>query len=291
MRQRLRREGWDVVQSFGSYEAAVASAATGRHPETARVFTVTGIPKQANVEGLLWRRRALRRALRDSDSVVVLSQAARDALPWLEVEKKVIYPGVDLRVFQPSLERAPQPTLLCTAAAEDPRKRVPLVIEAFRELRARIPGARLVLSRRTGTGPVTGTGEPGVEQRDLDSHQALVDAYSEAWATILVSRDEAFGLVAVESLACGTPVVASSDAGIAEAVGEPGRHARLFDGDGASDLAREFEAALDLATEDGVREACRSRADRFSIDRFVGEYVALYDEARRRTATGGESVA
>ena len=111
-----------------------------------------------------------------------------------------------------------------------------------------------------------------------------MDAYSESWATVLVSHAEAFGLVAVESLACGTPVVASSDAGVAEAVGEPGRHARLFDGDSAPDLAREFDAALALATDDGVRQACRLRAERFSIERFVEEYSALYRETLGRRA-------
>lgn len=284
MRRRLRRERWDVVHSFGSYEAALASHATARSPATARIFTVTGIPRQANVEGLLWRRRALRRGLRDSDALVVLSQAARDALPWLEPDKRIIYPGVDLRAFRQSRDRASRPTLLCTAAAEDPRKRVPLVVEAFRQLRGRLPDARLVLSRRSGQHTVAGHGEPGVEHRDLDSHHALVDAYSEAWATVLISREEAFGLVAVESLACGTPVVASSDAGIAEAVGDPGAHARLFDGDRASDLAQELSGALDLAAEAGVREACRRRAERFSLDRFVEEYSALYEEMLARRA-------
>ena len=169
VRRRLRRERWDVVHSFGSYEAAVASLATRRDEETARIFTVTGIPRPEIVDGLLWRRRALRRALRDSDSVVVLSQAARDALPWLDADKRIIYPGVDLAAFRQSRERASEPMLLCTAAADDPRKRVSLVIEAFRELRSRRPSARLVLSRRAGDSSAAGRGEPGIEHRELDS--------------------------------------------------------------------------------------------------------------------------
>jgi glycosyltransferase involved in cell wall biosynthesis len=278
MWRRIRQEPWDVIHSFGSYEAAVASF-VARRKRPARILTVTGIPREDVQAGLLWRRRALRRAVEKSDAVVLLSNAAREALTWLGGEQRVINPGVDLEAFKQTRERAEIPTLLCTAAADDPRKRLGLVLEAFRELRGQLPEARLVLSRRGSDRSALGRGEPGVELRDLDSHTALVNAYSEAWATVLVSRAEAFGLVAVESLACGTPVVGSSDAGVAEVLGEAGGHARLFTGDNPSGLAAELAAAIDLAADDGVRGTCRRRAERFSLERSVDEYASLYREA------------
>jgi glycosyltransferase involved in cell wall biosynthesis len=269
----LRRAQAGLTHSFGLYEGALASLTNGRDVPT--VFTVTGIPQRAVVEGRLWRRRALRRVLETSDAITVLSEAALAATDWLGGERRVLAPGVDLAAFRRTTERAPHPTLLCTAALDDPRKRVPLVIEAFREVRRRRPDARLILSRR---GAAHGAASGGLEYRDLDTHDALVEAYSEAWATVLASQAEAFGLVAVESLACGTPVVASADAGIAEAVGGEGPHSRLFTGDDPARLAGALLAGLELAEDEGAEPACRRQAERFSLERFLDEHLRLYAE-------------
>src|SRR5687768_14064265 len=65
--RRLRRRPWDVIHSFGSYEASLASLPPLRGQPTARILTVTGIPREDVQAGLFWRRRALRRAVADSD--------------------------------------------------------------------------------------------------------------------------------------------------------------------------------------------------------------------------------
>jgi glycosyltransferase involved in cell wall biosynthesis len=277
MWRELRGESYPVIHAFGAYEAAVADLASRKH-RSASVLTVTGIPQRAVIQGRLWRRRALRRAVAASDAVVVFSEAARDALGWLGGDQRVIYPGVDLAAFGRSRERATSPTILCTAAIDDPRKRVDLVIEAFREVRRRRPDARLILSRR-GARPDDGHHrEPGIEHRDVHAHDELVSAYSEAWVTVLASRAEAFGLVAVESLACGTPVVVSDDAGTVEAVGGPGLHARMFSGDRPADLARALLEALERAKDSAVERACRTQAGNFSLERFLDEHERLYAE-------------
>jgi phosphatidyl-myo-inositol alpha-mannosyltransferase len=278
--RELRREPYQVIHAFGAYEAAVADLATRRR-DAVRVLTVTGIPQRPVIEGRLWRRRALRRAVSSSDAVIVISEAARSALGWLGGEQRVIHPGVDLDAFRRSRERAASPTLLCSAAIDDPRKRVDLVIEAFRAVRARRPDARLVLSRR-GANPIEAHDEPGVEYRDLDSHDALISAYSEAWATVLVSRAEAFGLVAVESLACGTPVVASADAGIVEAVGAAGVHARLFSGDSPAVLAEALLDSLEQVDDPAIERACRDKAANFSLTRCLDEHQRMYAELLAR---------
>jgi len=279
--RQLRRESRPVVHAFGSYEAAVADLALGQDA-AASVLTVTGIPQRAVTQGRLWRRQALRRAVAASDVIVAFSEAARSALGWLGGDQRVIYPGVDLKLFRRTRERAPGPTILCTAAIDDPRKRVDLVIDAFREVRRRRPDARLVLSKR-GARPDDGhSREPGIEHRDVHAHDRLVDAYSEAWVTVLASRAEAFGLVAVESLACGTPVVVTDDAGTVEAVGRPGIHARLFSGDRVSDLAQALLEGLERAEDPEAEPACRAQAELFSVERFLGEHERLYAELLAR---------
>jgi glycosyltransferase involved in cell wall biosynthesis len=98
---------------------------------------------------------------------------------------------------------------------------------------------------------------------------------------VLPSRDEAFGLVLTESLACGTPVVGSNDGGIPEIVDRP-EIGRLFDGEDPAVLARALLEVLELAGDPATAGACRARAEDFSTDRCTDAYVALYRELLER---------
>ena len=110
------------------------------------------------------------------------------------------------------------------------------------------------------------------------------NAYAEAWATVLPAPDEAFGLVLLESLAAGTPVVAARAGGPAELVDDP-RLGRLFEPDDEAGLIEALAASLEMSRSDGVAEACRRRAAKFSWDKLVVRYERLYEEV-----VGGGSV-
>ena len=90
---------------------------------------------------------------------------------------------------------------------------------------------------------------------------------------------EPFGLVMVEALACGTPVIARRCGSVPEVI-RPGRTG--FIADTLSDMARAVRA-LDRID----RAACRREAEhRFSVERMGDGYEALYRQlgARARTA-------
>jgi glycosyltransferase involved in cell wall biosynthesis len=227
-----------------------------------------GIPHRQGLANRRLRLDLMLRALRAADAVVALSEAAaRGFERWLGVEARVIHPGVDLATFAPGGERAAAPTIVCAASASEPRKRVGLLVEAFALVRRERPDARLVLSA-----PAAFDAPPGVEWRNLDSREALADAYREAHVAALPSWGEAFGLVLVEALACGTPVVGSDRDAIPEVVGDAGR---LFSGDEPADLARALLEALELPPDPA---AYRARAERFSTDRTTEAYLSLYRE-------------
>ena len=64
----------------------------------------------------------------------------------------------------------------------------------------------------------------------------VASVYREAWVSVLPSVGEALGLVLVEALACGTPVVGSRLDGIPEVI-DRNEIGRLFDGDDPAALA------------------------------------------------------
>ncbi|MDX6641005.1 MAG: hypothetical protein QOF12_2016, partial [Solirubrobacteraceae bacterium] len=214
-------------------------------------------------------------AVQGAAAVVALSDFARDAFArWLGVEARVIAPGVDLGVFAPDpAARAEEPTIVCAADPREPRKRVGLLLEAFALVRREHPRARLVLSA-PGLG---GSPADGVEVRDLDDAMALAGAYREAWVAALPSWGEAFGLVLIEALACGTPVVGSDREAIPEVIDRP-EIGRLFAGDEPAALAGALLEALELAWDPGTAGACRARAEGFSWQRTTERYLALYRE-------------
>jgi glycosyltransferase involved in cell wall biosynthesis len=290
----LRRRGWleylthvpftardlatgsdDVVQPFHAADAQAAAWLTRRRG-TPSVFSYMGIPTR---EGLVDRRGRLAltlRAARECTVTTVLSQAAADHFTrWLDVETRVIPPGVNLAAFSPGGDRHERPTIFCGADLTEPRKRVDLLLEAFREVRRRLPAARLVLSRPASAGALP-AGD-GVELADVDDRSALAAAYRDAWVAALPSLGEAFGLVLVEAMACGTPVVGTDDGAIPEIVDrlEVGR---LFRHDDTASLAEALLEALELAEDPGTRDACRARAQDFSIERCGQAYEALYRE-------------
>ena len=277
----LRSGTYDVAHAVHPPDA-LAAARWRRRTGRPALLSYMGVPDH---QGLCERRRRLDlvlRAIDDCDAVVALSDYAAAAFrDWLGYDAPVIAPGVDLQAFRPSPTRHEQPTIICSAAPEVPRKHVALLVEAFQILREELPEARLVLSRPTD--PATAgrvrrdLAKANVEWADLDDRGTLARAYGEAWVAALPARDEAFGLVLVEALACGTPVVGYDHAGIPEVIDRPGI-GELFDSLEPGALAIALQSALKLSQDPGTAERCRARAEELSTDRCTERYLALYDE-------------
>jgi glycosyltransferase involved in cell wall biosynthesis len=284
----LRRERYDVVQAFHPADswAAVRVRERGGPPVIA---TLHGVPTR---QYLIARRRRLDMALRvaaGADECTVLSAAAADPYErYLFRTPRVLPPGIDLTAFPfraaPPAER---PTLLCTASLGDPRKRGPLLMAAFGRLRERVPQARLLVVR--GRDPVLSRAEPqlppGAEYVELDhrSHR-LAEWYGSASASVLPSVDEAFGLVLIESLASGTPVVAARSGAAPEIVTDE-RVGVLFEPDDEADLARAMERALGLGSNGATAELSREHASAWDWERLVGDYEALYESVNDSAST------
>jgi glycosyltransferase involved in cell wall biosynthesis len=114
------------------------------------------------------------------------------------------------------------------------------------------------------------------------------DLFAESYASLMPgSWPEPFGLVLIESLACGTPVIARRIGALPEILrdGIDG-----FFGDDVAAMAFKVDRVGDLDRE-AIRE---SVLDRFSVERMTDRYEAVYlgqlDAARKKIAVGPGSV-
>ncbi|HZT08984.1 MAG TPA: glycosyltransferase [Chloroflexota bacterium] len=115
-------------------------------------------------------------------------------------------------------------------------------------------------------------------------HEALPAYYQAADVTVMPSTYESFGLVAVESMACGTPVVAARVGGLQETVqdGETGFLIPLRD---PAHYAQRIEQILtqpELRSRLSLR--ARARARQFSWEHVAKQLVDLYHSLRREPA-------
>jgi glycosyltransferase involved in cell wall biosynthesis len=113
-------------------------------------------------------------------------------------------------------------------------------------------------------------------------HGTKVELLQDARATLFpIEWEEPFGLVMIESMACGTPVIATRHGAVPEVI-EHGRSGLIVD------HYREMPAALELADELDPLECRRYVEERFAPERMVGDYLGAYRAAveRASVATG-----
>ncbi len=268
---------FDVAHAFFAVDAwaALGARRLGGPPVA---FSFHGIPVRRYLVGRRYRTELLARVAAESAATTVLSAAAaRRFRRYLLVEPEVLPGGVLAERFgaEPAPRRE-EPTLICAASLADPYKRGELLLSAFSRLRERLPAARLVLvrSRDPFFGEPSSALPEGVEVIEADETDALARAYASAWASVLPSVDDAFGLVLLESLAAGTPVVASRSGGPAEIVDDESV-GRLFEPDDRDDLVRAMGEALELGSG-GPCEACTRRAAEFDWATVADRYEELY---------------
>jgi len=169
----------------------------------------------------------------------------------------VLYPPVDTEFFTPGGD-PPQPYFLVVSALV-PYKRIDVAIRAAtsRNLPLKIVGGGPDLSRlRRDAGP-------SVEFLGQLGDEALRDAYRGACAVVLPGEED-FGIVPVEAMACGCPVIALARGGACETVvhAETG----LLVDDPRPEGFADAMAQVRPGTFDRTR--LRAQAERFGTARF-----------------------
>lgn len=275
----LRRDSFDLAHACFLSDAWAAARAE-RLGGPPFVYSIHGIATRSFIVARRRRLEMLERVLSRARWTSALSRAAAEPLRrYLGTDARVLPGGVDLETFRPSAPRAEQPTLVCTANLGDPRKGAELLFAAFAEARRELPTARLRLV--VGADPVMGSAAipalpEGAEWVIAEGAEALAREYSAAWASVLPARDEGFGLVVIESLACETPAIVARSGALPELVTDPA-HGWITEPGSTAELSAAIVAALQAPP--GPGDDRRAQASRFGWGRVAVEYEAAYDDA------------
>ena len=218
---------------------------------------------------------ANRRTAADYDTVVCTTGFAREEFDRIGATNTVTIPlGVDLETFHPSRRSAlvrqrwaaPTQILLVHCGRLSVEKRADRSIDAVAELRGVGIEARLVV---VGDGPLRARLQRQAARLPIDFTGFISDRHTVA--ALLASADvalapgphETFGLAALESLACGTPVVVSRTSALGEII--TADSGALADNDPAA--IAEAVTAVVSRPEEHRRSCARRRAEMFTWQR------------------------
>ncbi len=231
-----------------------------------------------------------------SDGITAVSQAiSRQTKEMFGISNhiEVIPNFVNVEQFKPEIRHCSRRTfaaederILLHASNFRPVKRIPDVIEVFRQVRLQMK-AKLIL---VGDGPEMSLAEHMIAQHGL-TDDVLLLGNQDSIATILPvadlfmlpSQTESFGLAALEAMACGVPVLASDTGGLPELV------TNELDGYllPVGDVAGMVEKAISILKNDQRLKDMKKAARQTAVERFSEELlVPQYEEYYLRVIAG-----
>ena len=162
--------------------------------------------------------------------------------------------------------------------SRDPRKGFDLLLNALGHLHSELKDLHLVVFGQHPPRQPPDLGFPVHYTGHLHDDLSLRALYSAADALAIPSRQDNLPNTGLESLACGTPVVAFDIGGLPDIVEHQrsGYLAKAFD---TQDLANGISWVLQNADSAKVRHQCRARAvARFSNEVVADQYRSVYEQ-------------
>ncbi len=292
---RLRRSTYDLVVGFDIDGCGFAVV-----PNKPYVCSIKGVIAEelqherghvwllfqllARIEG--WNARRARRVLTDS----AYARAAVHQHYRVPLDRIGLVPeGIDLARWQDTVAELPakphsNPTILCVARQYH-RKHVDDLLSAAALLRRHLPAVkvRIVGDGREHHALVHQAGELGLADcvtflQNL-SFQELVLEYVQADLFCLPSRQEGFGIVFLEAMACSKPIVSTNAAAIPELVAHGQTGILVSPGDVVALAGALFVLLTDADRRVAYGNAGRERVADYtwqrSADRFLSEITPL----------------
>jgi glycosyltransferase involved in cell wall biosynthesis len=250
---------FELLHAHTAHPDGFAALAVARQYEKPLVIT-----EHTNPFSLLLREPTLRHktltALAAAERVWCVSDSlTREVRGHLPLDRQAhvgtLYNGVDLALFEapPSWQPDPAAPRLLYVGFLLEYKNLPVLLEAFARLRQTLPRAQLTIA---GDGPLRAAIEARIAALGLTGTVELLGQRSRPEVArllrdacdllVLPSKSETFGVVLIEALAAGKPVVASRCGGPESIVTEPflGALCQVNDVESLADTLRRTAARL-----------------------------------------------
>lgn len=286
---KLARAGFefDVIDAHYFYPDGVAAALLAKILKKPYIITARGSDINL-IPRYMAPRAMIRKAAAGAAHIVTVSEALKLAIEDLGIASgkiSALRNGVNLDLFQPGDKQTAceqlqvhSPMILSVGNLVD-LKGHHLVIESMKDL----PGIHLSI---IGEGPMKSALAEQIHQLGLTDRVRLVGAipqpelrtwYSAADALVLASEREGMPNVLLESLACGTPVIATKAGGTPEVVS--GEAAGLLVDRDPQSIANGVLRLLDTLRAPSL---VRNHAERFSWKPVISKLRAIMEEIATR---------
>lgn len=286
--------GLPVVQMFHTLGRMKDRIADEERPDDAAWIPLAERNVRVAVESDIMQR---------ADRLIAATPAERIQMLWLyRADRRrieIVPPGVDIEHFYPKDHQIARQMvgvpnnrqLMLFVGRIEPLKGIDTILEALALLLQDHPDDLQKMSLHVVGGDVR---EPEIERLRLRckslglkdiiefvgarDHNALPDYYNAAEALIMPSDYESFGMVALEAMACGTPVIASQVGGLAFLIQdeETGRHVPVRD---PSALAQAIHGLLTDAQQRAILgQQARTAALSYSWPTIVQQLLSVFND-------------
>ncbi len=228
-----RLKGYDIAHVAETYYGYTIQALNAKKRGDIKYVVSTvweNIPH--NNEGIWGRKQFKERAYKEVDLFIAVTKQAKEALVLEGCSSKkivVIYPGVDLHRFHPVKKSQKSVKHILFVGRLENSKGVWDVLHAFETLYRKNSKLKLRLcgsgSQKDALQKYIDRNLSGCVEVQLAAYELLPSVYNWADVVVVASQEtkywkEQFGMVLIEAMASGVPVIATSSGAIPEVAGD-----------------------------------------------------------------------
>lgn len=292
MARALRKIKPDLVHCYSYHDAEAARLA--RVPY---LISYAGIILPASWDKAPRQYKIFKRASKHARAIYCPTRACGDSFKnFYDIDYELLAYGIRVKDWAPTVATIPG-RIMTAATANDIRKRPEFLVKAFGIVAEQNADAHLVFCAAADDetqlwlrNMVPKHARDRLFFRGDISRESLRKEYARAKVSALVSVNEAFGLVQLESLAAGTPVVAARSGAVPEVLTSR-TTGRMFEPDDVDGCAEQLLWFLNNNSRT-LSQRCIEHAEQYDYEVIGPQTVELYERVtasrsrRRRGKTG-----